>query len=129
MDRPWETEPDCGTWYDPETDLRCLIERSSAGHLCGYVEVDDRHPLYFADCDDPRVQALDVHGGVTYAGTAGDKWLIGFDCAHLGDLTPWMHEHGKTAPCCELFPAPVYRDWGYVTEQCRLLARQLAAMA
>jgi len=121
--KPWETERDCGAWFDEQTELRCLIERHCAGgHLCGYVEVPTWHPLYRADCDDPRVQALDVHGGVTFAGQAGDRWLLGFDCAHLGDLSPYMPEQFW-------WPGAVYRTWSYAAEQCRQLAKQLAAMA
>jgi len=124
MDKPWESEPDYAAWHDADTGLQCLIKRHAAGgHLCGYVAVSDRHPLYRADCDDPRVQSLDVHGGITYAGSPQPhRWWLGFDCAHLGDLSPRL-------PREFWWSGAVYRTFDYVREQCRQLARQIAAMA
>lgn len=103
---PWDKEPDKKQWMDMETGLPCLIVRSeSSGGLCGYVGVDERHPLFEGDYDDPRV---DVHGGLTYASFCqpedeakehgichivenGDNdrvWWFGFDTAHAFDLCP-----------------------------------------
>lgn len=55
---------------------------------CGYVEIPREHPLYGKYYDDKKVEELDVHGGITFAGQdidTGKGWWIGFDCAHFGD--------------------------------------------
>lgn len=69
---------------------------------------------------------LDVHGGITYAKDHQPKessdggWWFGFDCAHLGDLSPLMgFDMG----------GDVYRDMEYVTNEANRLADQLAALA
>lgn len=45
-DGPWQDEPDKIQWVDPDTLLDCLIVRGPAGALCGYVGVDETHPLF-----------------------------------------------------------------------------------
>lgn len=76
---------------------------------------------------------VDVHGGLTYADKCGDRichevdpgeddniWWFGFDCAHGGDLSPGHTMFGMGGK---------YRDFDYVSEECRKLAAQLAALA
>lgn len=47
-------------------------------HYCGYVGVDNKHPLYAKDGDDVR-----VFGGMTYSAKEEDGlWWLGFDTAH-----------------------------------------------
>jgi len=66
--------------------LKCLIRRhNTLGHLCGYVVLPEGHYAYEKDYDDIDV---DVHGGLTYANMEDGKWVVGFDCAHLGDYVP-----------------------------------------
>lgn len=100
---PWHKEPDKAYWVDPKTGLDCLIVRTALGHLCGYVGVPPKHPFHgkhYDKCD------VDVHGGLTYAdecqkddkehgichvsepGREDNIWWLGFDCAHLGDISP-----------------------------------------
>lgn len=84
-DGPWQSEPDKMTWYDPTTDLACMIVRGPLGALCGYVAVDPSHPWHGVDYGSPipgteideddwsaRYDAspcakVDVHGGLTYS--------------------------------------------------------------
>lgn len=134
---PWDSEPDKVQWPDAATGLPCLIVRGPCGNLCGYVGVPPGHPLYERDCDDCPVMA---HGGLTFSdrcqsgrpedrgvchrpapGESDDVWWLGFDCAHWGDLVPSYPNVGM--------PDELYRDIGYVTDQCRSLAAQLAYVA
>jgi len=58
----------------------------------GYVCIPNGHPMYGVPYDDIPV---DVHGGLTFSNYSneidwpevpkGDFWVVGFDCAHLGD--------------------------------------------
>ena len=60
------------------------------GHRCGYVGVDESHPLY----GDGDFWEADVHGGITYSGGFQELenalgitcWFFGFDCMHGGDI-------------------------------------------
>lgn len=71
------------------------------GEYNGYVAVPPEHPLYGRLDGDSEVEALEVHGGVTYAGEIKhlpypselldhkeiprDWWVFGFDTCHYGD--------------------------------------------
>ena len=71
------------------------------GEYNGYVAVPPEHPLYGKGYDEPEVDNLDVHGGVTFADTADklpptseyldhkepprDWWVFGFDTCHHDD--------------------------------------------
>lgn len=86
----------------------------------------------------------DVHGGVTFARTAGiapadsDLWVIGFDCAHAGDYQPAMaalrRMLQKEAPRMRLplrepWDMRNYRPLRYVTgEVARLVDQAIAAV-
>lgn len=129
---PWDNEPDKLNWTDEATGLPCMIVRNSMGSLCGYVAVDRNHPDFGKDYNDVPV---DVHGGLTYAdkcshvichvpepGKPDDVWWLGFDCAHLGDLSPAPHMFDR-------YDDGHYRDVKYVTEECTSLAKQLSRRA
>lgn len=82
-------------WIDKETGYLCRILRPyNDGHLCGYVNVPDTHPMYNKDYSssfyDGPFYGIEVHGGLTYSGDMDVKgnWWIGFDCVHSGDLSP-----------------------------------------
>lgn len=138
---PWDSEPDKRQWMS-ETGLPCLIVRNHYGALCGYVGVPRTHPWYGQKYDDVDEQLGDdeneegdsPHGGLTFAGSCGEKichevepgedddvWWLGFDCAHAFDLVPGM---GR-----DYYPddVVVYRDVAYVTAECEKLAALLRA--
>jgi len=60
------------------------------GHRCGYVGVDESHPLY----GNGDFWEADVHGGITYYRGFQELenalgitcWFFGFDCGHAGDI-------------------------------------------
>jgi len=122
-------------WPDEETGLPCLaIRHSSFGHWCGYVGVPERHRFYGVDYDTCEV---DVHGGllsqtlvviqkkahglchIPDKGESDKVWWLGFDYAHLGDLSPGMMKF-KTD-----LGFDVYKDLNMVKAECKSLAQQI----
>lgn len=102
---PWNSEPDREEFK--HAGLDCLIQRNRWGVWCGYVGVPKGHPVYGKGYDDPKVEDISVHGGLTYSAEcsghichvtedADDKvhWF-GFDCGHAGDYNPGMIENDK----------------------------------
>ena len=120
---PWDDEPDRLEWTDEATGLPCLIRRTRAGFLCGYVGVGEDHPFYGLDMSAVRDRddCPDVHRGVTWGdrrpdNLPGDLWWIGFDCGHDGDESPARPTHGWG----------IYANIYYVRGQVEILARQVA---
>lgn len=100
--KKWKTEAGLTAWI-------YLVKNS---HHCGYVEVPDGLEVE----DD----LFEVHGGVTYAGTASfcdGNYVLGYDCAHAGDVCFGYHYEGD-----------VWRDEAFCIEQCEKLAKQIAGM-
>lgn len=89
--------------------------------LCGYVLIPEGHPWNGKDYDD--LTDVHVHGGLTYCakadGHAGLEskggWIIGFDCAHAGDLIPLI---GALSAIDE------YKDEDYVRGEIKRLTLQ-----
>lgn len=148
-DGPWVSEPDKAQWVDPATGLDCLIVRAAAtGALCGYVGVPPGHPLHGAHSDDPRVEDLAVHGGITFTGRCqegaedgygichvpepgrpADVWWLGFDCGHAFDLSPTISYGIDWMLGVPLRPAILdvhYRTFEWVQAEVRSLAAQIA---
>ena len=141
-DGPWLTEPDKVQYPDEATGLPCLIVRNRLGSLCGYVGVDEGHPLFQSHDTDH----LDVHGRVTFHGMCIDGpegemichipddgepdhvWWIGFDCGHFMDVSPAMllreRELFPGVPFPE-FPEQRYKTLEYVKDEIAQLAQQI----
>lgn len=137
-----EGEPDKRQWLHSETEVPCLVVRNNSGSLCGYIGVRSGHPWFEKDYDALRLNDGDypsAHGGLTYAASGwadketegrgiyaevdGEKpesvWWIGFDCAHLGDVSP-RHEgekHYSDISC-------TYKRFRFVELEVEELARQ-----
>jgi len=70
---------------------QCWIISSPIGNLNGYVELDEQ----FCDWmkENEHFETLSIHGGITWEGGAlavpetNDAYVIGFDTAHLMDIT------------------------------------------
>jgi hypothetical protein len=113
----WETERNealftsHGYWCE-------IVRHPAHGSLCGYVYMGKHHP--YAGDESPDV---DVHGGITY----NDGKKMGFDCAHAGDLIPYMARYRTRAGHIH-DPDETYRNWAYVKEQVEHLAAQLRAV-
>ena len=134
---PWDDEEDRYEWRDPSTGLACLARRNRMGNWCGYVAVPAGHAWHGVEYQE--LDELEVHGGLTYAagcdleagicheplsGEDGEVWWLGFDCAHMTDLIPYMVKLGMVRD--EDWPL-VYRDIAYVRGECAGLAAQVVA--
>lgn len=150
----WCDEPDAALWYDEDTELACLAMRDSAlGGWWGYVGVTVGHPLFEADNADDRLRRIAVHGGVQRIGACcehevhlhdedegapmchqkepGDVRWIGFSCETESDHCPLrnpLFEQVLRQSPDGLFTRAPYRTLDYVTEQCEVLAAQVAAL-
>jgi hypothetical protein len=98
--------------------FKCYIRRvPRAGHLCGYVHLTTDSDYYGYEYDDIPVVC---HGGLTYASEHENEWVIGFDCAHYGDLQPFytdMEIYGNTG---------TYRDMEFVKKECESICEQIS---
>lgn len=74
-------------WEDEE--YRCLIIRGP-GSLCGYIGVNEDHPLYGVEYDNLPIEC---HGGLTFSDKGDDtfrpagRWWFGWDYGHAGDAS------------------------------------------
>lgn len=81
-------------------DIKAQMRRNNFGAWCGYIKTDGRDLAIWHDFD----VEYEVHGGWTY----DRDGLLGFDCAHLGDMSP------LTVPNFPIDYMSVYRNAGYV---------------
>lgn len=102
----------------------CCAMRGPCKQWNGYVQIPVNHPCYGLHYDDINVG---VHGGLTFGDDVA-PWnslikghFIGFDCAHVGDLTPHS---------CLNFDRymGVYRTKDYVIAEIKHLVDQLIDM-
>lgn len=116
--------------YD-ECRVQCEQNRGD-----GYCDWDNDHTAN---------RVVRVHGGLTYAdfcregaeetgvchvpfdGRPARIWWLGFDCAHLDDLSPWSAARDRVRGFAPI-GNDVYRTLDYVQLQCASLAQQLAAI-
>jgi hypothetical protein len=99
------------------------------GHLCGYIGLPQDCAAWGEDWEDLDKQGqFNVHGGITYCSLEvlwtdlkpedprlKDTQWVGFDCAHVGDYSPWL---GNS------FGNEVYRTHEYVKGEVESLAAQ-----
>jgi hypothetical protein len=70
-------------------EYTCNIRRSSGiGSLCGYVRLTPDSKLYGVSYDIYDIVNVIVRWINIFSRGDKDDWIIGFDCAHLGDLNP-----------------------------------------
>lgn len=69
--------------------LICEIWFVRSDHYCAYVQLPWYHPAHGKGYGEDELYDVEVHGGLTFAGTLNDDdyWWVGFDCAHSGDWT------------------------------------------
>lgn len=72
--------------------FRAVVVKHNLGysrHRCGYVGVEDGHPLFGVDYNKLNI---DAHGGITYANSYSSYpvesklWWFGFDTARCFDM-------------------------------------------
>lgn len=103
VEKEWLNEPNEEYYID--RGYACHIWRHTQfGTLCGYVGLPKDHPYYGMDYKDIENDGcFNVHGGLTFSGflhsynvdisiPENDLFWIGFDCAHLGDIQPWIYK-------------------------------------
>lgn len=98
-------------------EIDCFIRRNNTLALCGYVIITSDNKLFRLDYDDLYSKInVHVHGGLTYSDQdKNGNWIIGFDCAHAGDLCPaFPHFDG------------IYRTKEYVISECEKLAEEVS---
>lgn len=99
--------------------IHCSIHRNDVKSLCGYITLTKDSSLYGVDYDDINISA---HGGLTYQGyDQNENYVIGFDCGHYGDLTPYFLF--KDFP---FYSDGEYRDMQYVKSECESMAEQVS---
>lgn len=133
---PWTEEPDWASWKDDYSGYTCAAQRNSSGAWCGYVLIEDTHPVNEArqhpEYDDEDLSVvgnlttgdpvwLECHGSVTWHGplTMPEAELsgtfVGFDCSHSGDRSPTHTWAGGR-----------YADLEYVIDETTRLAAQIS---
>jgi hypothetical protein len=112
-DKPWENEPDHHLFESH--GYVCEVKRhTSFGTLMGYVYIPTDHPIAQAKIPE---DVLAVHGGITYWDARDGAFVVGFDCAHAGDIVP---NNGIMK-----FAGDTYKDFDFVINQLENLARQI----
>jgi hypothetical protein len=105
--------------------IHCSIHRNDVKSLCGYITLTKDSSLYGVDYDDINIRA---HGGITYnAYDKDENWVIGFDCGHYGDLTPYFLL--KDDKFARFTQDGIYRDMEYVKAQCESMAEQASVFS
>jgi hypothetical protein len=125
---PWDSEPDTIEWVFKNS--LCKIIRNSLGSLCGYACVYPGHPGFGEHYNHVEYSA---HGGLTFSGPEigqthhmnndSEIWYFGFDCAHAGDLVPYIGSFSSIPKLSLSFEK--YKDIGYVLTETEQLASQL----
>lgn len=101
-------------------EYKCKIFRNKhMKNLCGYVILTSDNKFYNVDYNDIPVN---VHGGLTFSNFYDGEYMIGFDCAHSGDLLPGLSSLVNSL----LHSDEVYRDMEYVKSECESLAEQIS---
>ena len=105
--------------------IHCSIHRNDVKALCGYITLTKDNSLYGVDYDDINISA---HGGITYQGyDQNENWVIGFDCGHYGDLTPYFLLKDDTF--ARFTQDGIYRDMEYVKSECESMAEQASVFS
>jgi len=105
----WQNEHDKEQYADPDTGLPTLIVRNERiGQWCGYVGVEEGHPMFESIDGDHHGTYLEVHGGIIFGdfciqdpsrkehgichivepGENDRVFWLGFDCGHSYDIRP-----------------------------------------
>lgn len=116
--------------WTTQAGLRAVILLVRGSHHCGYVELPEH--LGESGYDESPIVELNVHGGVTYAGNLPEmdnKYVVGYDCAHYGDLMKCPEElKGTSMEHSFMYSEGIWRDEEFCTNECEELAKQLAAL-
>lgn len=130
-DKPWFKEKKCRAQFNRHGFPCLALRHNYFGTWNGYVAVGEAHPLF-----GKRGSELPAHGGVGFAGLAGDLlkfspenpaekvWLFGFDCGHFRDVIPFFDIN--FSGLIGQFPGATWKDLRYVMAVCEDMAKALA---
>jgi hypothetical protein len=127
----WDAEPDRVDFE--HAGFSCVLARHpQIGAWWGWVLLPASHPRYGQTVK--QLRDLEVHGGLNVAWKEdGGRWMVSFDCAHVGDLCPGMlalkSKLGLSHPADPLLLRETYRPFAYAKRECERLAEQLRALA
>lgn len=147
----WCDEPDIVRFE--HAGLKCLIRRYvyniegffiGTGHLNGYCILPKEHLLH-GESDFKKFHDFDVHGGITFNDFDNFEpyeFMIGFDCAHAGDIIPstekiikeekekfYLNNYGaEILERTKLIFEDTYKNIPYCIGECKRLAEQVQAI-
>jgi hypothetical protein len=109
-------------------EVDCFIERNRLLALCGYVVITSDNELFGLDYDNIYSQIdVSVHGGLNYSDENNGEWIIGFDCAHSGDLCPSFLQYGRFgSKSVGISDGDIYRTKEFVISECEKLAESIS---
>lgn len=131
--------------YMRKLNMRMRLVAKYTAQGLDFREVNKKAGKKYLAKNPDRMSNVEVHGGLTFAGTCHDTgnhaigichvdpsgetvWWLGFDCAHYMDRMPRIEATARMAG----YGGPVadgeYRNFAYVTAQVQSLARQLKAI-
>lgn len=102
-----------------------VYQHPISGHLNGYVLLNPEDHI-------EDILDIECHGGITFEGDLAEiipvqpgNW-IGFDCNHLGDMTPFLNEHFAARGYeFGVDYNEIWRDPDFVEENCKQIIDQL----
>jgi hypothetical protein len=108
-----------GDYYEWTNTLKCFIQRNPMNTWCGYTIIPKSFPIDFE-----QEININCHGGINYQSVNLDGDLVvGFDCAHHGDLVPKLLElEGILINDKDI---SVYRDKQYVIDEVNSMVEQI----
>jgi hypothetical protein len=107
--------------------ISCSIHRNDLKALCGYIFLTKDNSLYGVDYEHIDIHA---HGGINYCRyDENENWVIGFDCGHYGDLTPYFILGGEYDCEYDFGQDGIYRDMEYVKSECESMAEQASVFS
>lgn len=112
MSNLWDEEPD-HVLTEEHGYVVEIRRHPNLKHLCGYIYIEGGNLAGWCQAE------LGVHGGWTCSEIKDGAVILGFDCAHAGDLCPGGLQAGSE----------VYRDIPFVLNELKRVARQLKEKA
>ncbi len=129
---PWNNEPD--ELFFEYKGFGCHIQRGPLGSLCGYAGIPRNYKVFDKiECyDDLKINA---HGGLTFMESGTDKnsgqelYIIGFDCAHFGDIVPAIKYFTREMISRDIpyfnWPKGSYKDIDFVYKEIQSIVDQV----
>lgn len=119
------------------------IIRKPQKFLCGYAIAgfDTDFYKYFADKENYLKHHITVHGGIVSFEESDDALILGFDCAHPGDLIPYSPftegnafkndlppKLRKKVDTCFDGTSEEYRNFDFVRNECKSMIDQMIGL-